>query len=280
MATDSSAFIAGMNLTDLLRVLAVAGVLGTGQVEAAENLYDGNWRFSVTPYLWLPSTNAALRFDLPSGSSNVSASKRDILEKLNFALMATGDVRKGDWSLFTDFIYLNLSNQNAQVKTVTGPGGIVEVPVNIGTHVKLKGFLWTLAASYTLVREPRVSLDVFAGFRDAQMKPRLDWEFAGPLGLTAKSGTVSRTAVVWDGIIGIKGRVGLDESGTWFIPYYADVGWGGSSSTWQALGGLGYAFRWGDLSLTYRYLHYSTDGNRAIDNLALQGPALAATFRL
>src|SRR5262245_25511306 len=144
-ATGSSAFNAVTSLTPLFRTLTVAVVLSAGQVQAAENIYDGQWHFSLTPYLWLPSTDAALRFELPSGSTNVGASKSDILESLNFALMATGDVRKGDWSLFTDFIYLNLSNQNAKVRTITGPGGIVEVPIDVGSQVKLKGFLWTLA---------------------------------------------------------------------------------------------------------------------------------------
>jgi hypothetical protein len=258
------------------QLFAVA--LGTAQANAAEDPYDGYWRFSFTPYLWLPSLDGTLRFNLPNGSPNVSASAGDILESLDFAFMATGDVRKGRWSAFTDFIYLDLSNENSTVRSVTGPGGVVEIPVDIGTETGLRGYLWTLAAGYTLLRGPAASLDVFAGFRDAQLKASLDWQFAGPLGLFPQAGSTSDTAVIWNGLIGLKGKIRLSESGAWFIPYYADIGWGSSSSTWQGLIGLGYAFGWGDLHLTYRHLHYDMDEGRLIDDLSLSGPTLGATF--
>lgn len=265
-------------LVTMLAISALIGLLFAAPARAAEDPYDGNWRFTLTPYLWLPSLDGTLRFDLPNGSPNVSASAGDILENLDFAFMATGDVRKGRWSAFTDFIYLDLSDDNAEVRSVTGPGGVVEIPVDIGTQSGVKGYLWTLAASYTLLRGPAASLDFFAGFRDAQLKASLDWEFAGPLGLFPQSGSASNTTVIWNGLIGLKGKIRLSESGTWFIPYYADIGWGASSSTWQGLIGLGYAFGWGDLHLTYRHLHYDMDEGRAIDELSLSGPTLGATF--
>jgi hypothetical protein len=255
---------------------AIIGLLFAAPAHAAENPYDGNWRFTFTPYLWLPSLDGTLQFNLPNGSPNVDASAGDILEKLDFAFMGTGDVRRGSWSAFTDFIYLNLSNEDAIVRSVTGPGGEVEIPIDVGTQSELKGFLWTLAASYTLLRGRAASLDVFAGFRDAQLKASLDWEFAGPLGFFPQTGSASNTTVVWNGIIGLKGKIGL--GGTWFIPYYADVGWGSFSSTWQALVGVGYSFSWGDLHLTYRHLHYHMDEGRTFDDLSLSGPTLGATF--
>jgi hypothetical protein len=261
----------------LFAALALAAFLAPAQAHAAVDPYDGNWRFSFSPYLWLPSLDGTLQFYLPNGSPNVDASAGDLLEKLDFAFMATGDVRRGNWSVFTDFIYLDLSNENATVRSVTGPGGEVEIPIDVGTQTELKGFLWTLAASYTLLRGPAASLDVFAGVRDAQLKATLDWQFAGPLGFFPQTGSASDTTVVWNGIIGLKGRIGL--GGTWFLPYYADVGWGSFSSTWQALIGVGYGFRWGDLLLTYRHLHYSMDEGRTFDDMSLSGPMLGATFR-
>jgi len=262
----------------MLATSAVMGLLFAAPARAAEDPYDGNWHFDFAPYLWLPSLDGTLRFDLPNGSPNVNVSAGAILEELDFAFMGAGDARKGNWSIFTDFIYLDLSTDNATVRSVSGPGGVVEIPINVNTRSGMKGFLWTLAASYTLLRGPGASLDVFAGFRDAQLKPFLDWDFAGPLGFFPQTGSTSDTYVVWDGIIGLKGKIRLSQSGTWFIPYYADVGWGSSSSTWQALIGVGYAFDWGDMHLTYRHLHYNTDANRVIDDLSLSGPTLGATF--
>ena len=41
---------------------------------------------------------------------------------------------------------------------------------------------------------------------------------------------------LWDGIIGIRGYVGLGQS-KWAIPYYLDVGTGTSAITSQAMAG-------------------------------------------
>ena len=40
------------------------------------------------------------------------------------------------------------------------------------------------------------------------------------------------------------------------LAYKRDVGAGNSDLTYQALAGVAYGFRWGNLSLTYRYLFY------------------------
>jgi hypothetical protein len=247
----------------------------------AEDPYDGNWHFALTPYLWLPSVDGTLRFDAPdgsSGSANLDMSAGAILEDLDFAFMGTGDVRKGNWVAFTDFIYLDLSNDTATVRSITGPGGLIEIPVNTSTHSSLRGYVWTVAAGYALVRGPSATLDVLVGFRDLQLKADLDWQFAGPLQLFPQSGSLSQTSVIWDALIAAKGKIRLSESGSWYLPYYVDIGTGSSSFTWQGLVGVAYAFSWGDLSLSYRYLYYNTDGGRLIDDISLSGPALGATF--
>ena len=251
----------------------------------AEDPYDGDWHFSLTPYVWLPSVGGSLDLNVPPALSglinnvnmNVDISSTDILSHLNYALMAAGDARKGRWSVATDFILLGLSGDNAKVRSVSGPGGLVDIPIDTGSKVDLKGFVWTLAGAYTVFNEPGWSMDVLAGFRDLQMKSSLDWHFSGPLGLVAQDGSFSRTGVLMDAIFGLKGKVGIGASGRWFIPYYGDVGTGGSALTWQLASGVGYAFDWGDLRLDYRALHYETDG-KVLKDMTMHGPAIAATF--
>jgi hypothetical protein len=249
-------------------------------VHAAEDPYDGHWHFTLIPYLWLPGIDAGLRFDTPSGGSDVSVKPGGILSNLNFGFMVAGEARKGNWSINTDFIYLSLSDEDAVVKTVTGPGGIVEVPIDVGSQVGLKGFIWTLAPGYTVLRGAGGSLDLLVGFRDAQLKPSLEWQFSGPLASFpfAEAGSVSRTVVIWDAIIGAKGRINLADNGKWFIPYYVDIGTGSSTFTAQGLVGIGYAFEWGDVHLDYRALYYDTEDNRVLDHLILHGLTLGATF--
>jgi hypothetical protein len=274
-------FVPALGLGILLGCLAAVQA-----AQGAEDPYDGNWHFSLTPYLWLPTTSGSLSLDVPPRLSgilgdvkmNVDISAADVLSHLNYALMAKGDVRKGRWSIATDFIGLSLSGDNSKVRSITGPGGLLEIPVDTGSDVDLKGFVWTLAGAYTVFNSPGWTMDVLAGFRDAQVKSSLDWRFDGPLGLLPQSGNFSRTSVLLDAIIGAKGRVSISDSGRWFIPYYGDIGTGGAELTWQVATGVGYAFDWGDLNLDYRALHYETNG-KVIKDLTLYGPALAATFR-
>jgi len=75
----------------------------------------------------------------------------------------------------------------------------------------------------------------------------------------------------------VEGRVKLGDGG-WFVPYYLDAGTGGSKATWQAQTGIGYAFRWGDLVLGYRYLAWEQDDDKTIKDLKLYGFGLGGVF--
>jgi hypothetical protein len=57
----------------------------------------------------------------------------------------------------------------------------------------------------------------------------------------------SRDKKVWDGVVGLQGDIGLPKS--FFIPYYVDIGTGQSDFTWQAILGVGYKPRWGEITL-------------------------------
>jgi hypothetical protein len=290
-ASANGRALCGVRRKQLVSILGLGILLGcfanAPEAQGAEDLDDGNWHFSLTPYLWLPTTSGSLSLDVPPTSSGlvngvemdvgVNVTPADILSHLNYALMAAGEARKGRWSVATDFIGLSLSGDDSKVRSITGPGGIVEIPVDTGSKVALKSFVWTLAGAYTVFNSPGWSMDVLAGCRDAQVKSSLDWHFSGPLGLLPQDGSFSRTSVLLDAIIGAKGRVRIGKSGRWFIPYYGDIGTGGAELTWQLMTGVGYAFDWGDLHFDYRALHYETSG-KAIKDLTLYGPALAATF--
>jgi hypothetical protein len=288
MGTSAFAFLVAALPRRFVLLLALAGFLAVlsaaSTAQGATDPYDGDLHFTLTPYLWLPTTSGRVTFNAPPGvagnpSFSFDVSPIDLLRKLDFGLMGAGEARKGNWSVFTDFIYLKVSGEKAVVKTITGPGGIVEFPVDAGTQLGLKGFIWTFAPGYTVYRTSAATLDLFAGFRDAQFKPSLEWRFAGPLDIFPQTGSTSNAIVIWDGIIGAKGRLALSGDGKWFVPYYADIGIGAKAFTWQVLAGVGYAFEWGDLHLDYRALYYSPEKTTALNHLMMHGPLLAANFR-
>lgn len=90
---------------------------------------------------------------------------------------------------------------------------------------------------------------------------------------------MSQRQDIYDGFVGVRARVSLTGDGRWYLPFYLDVGTGTSDVTWQAIAGVGYAMKWGDITLSYRYLALYGSGDQFVQTLRLNGPALSATFR-
>src|SRR5262245_21166804 len=79
------------------------------------------WKFSLMPYVWLPSMDGSLRYGPPApgvASPNVSTDASSLLSDLDAALMVTGDARKGRWSIGTDIMYLDLTSANSGIRSV------------------------------------------------------------------------------------------------------------------------------------------------------------------
>ena len=248
------------------------------------------WTFAVRPYLWAPGISGTLKYDVPptgDGAANVDFSSY-VLENLNFALMLTADARKGNWSVLTDVVYLDVESGDTNVKSVsfTGPGGRIEVSAgaNLDTNASLSGVLWELAGGYSVARGGNSSLDVLAGFRLLAIKAETGWRLSGSIAgpgsgqSFAGSGSASQSETLWDGIIGVRGTVGLGES-RWAIPYYLDVGTGSSALTWQGVAGIEYRYDWGDLQLLYRYTYYDMKEDKLLQDVSFDGPAIGVNFR-
>jgi hypothetical protein len=262
-------------------VAALAGALWLTYAHAA----DDDWKYSVTPYLWLPSFNGSFKYSLPPNSGGSPEVETYYLNKLNAALMLAGEARKGDVSLFTDLDYIDISGSDSHVKAVDFGGTQVNTSIDVGTQTSIKGTVWTLGGGYTVVRTPDASLDMIGGLRYLGVDISTDWHLSATINDPSSSqvfpltGTVSKRVDLWDAIIGVRGRINPGDAGKWSLPYYLDVGTGSSTLTWQGLVGVAYTNGWGDISLAYRHLSYGQNSDQFIQNLSLSGPLLGATFR-
>jgi hypothetical protein len=280
------------------KLLSTATLAGACLLPAAAMAQapEAGWNFSVMPYLWLPSIDAKLNYGPPpagGASARVETDADTYLDSLDFALMIAGTARKDRWVVGTDIIYLHFSNSDSTVKGIDfnpGPGqaNISTSAANASVGMDLKGLVWQLAGGYALVRDAKTTVDVIGGFRYLGLDAKTDANVAitvtgtGPAGLSttiSRSGSVQKSENVWAGIVGAQARFGLGDS-PWFAKAYVDVGGGSSTFTWQGLAGIGYAFKWGDVVLDYRYLSYDQDGNdKLIDKMSFGGLALGANFR-
>jgi hypothetical protein len=264
---------------------AIVGALLAFAIPTGATAEEG-WKFSLTPYLWLPNINGTLKYAPPpdgGGRPEVDTGPNSYLENLSFALMLAGEARKDKWSLFTDLIYLDFDKEGSTVKAVNFGGNRVSASLNTSTKSSLTGVAWTFGGGYTVVEGPKHRLDVLGGLRYFGLKASSDWQLgaaiSGPNGQTfAQSGSISQREDLWDVIVGLRGRWKLGD-GAWFVPYYLDVGTGSSVLTAQALAGVGYAFKWGELVATYRYVLYDMGDDKLLQDIRFAGPAIGATFR-
>ena len=266
----------------LALLVAVASLSALPAAAQAPAGSDEGWQFSLTPYLWLPGVDATLDFDVPPGAGGgpgVEVGSGDYLENLESVLMLSGEARKGSWAIFSDVIYLDFGNEKSEIRSVTGPGGVVQVPVNTDTTTSLEGLMWQVAVSRALSRSPANTFEVLGGFRYLALETTLDWQLAGAIGLFPRTGSFSQKEELLDAIVGVRGRMRLGDGKRWFVPYYLDAGTGDSKLTWQAMAGIGHGFKWGDLLLAYRHLSYEQESGEPMQDLAFSGPALGATFR-
>lgn len=270
-----------MSKAKLLKEVVLTVALANPLMSAhAAELNSDAWQFAVTPYLWGPTINGDLKYQVPpgtGGSPEVKVGPNDYLSALNFAMMISGEARKGSWGVLTDIIYLDASTDKSDVKSISGPLGR-SYPIDTGSRARLSGLIWQLGGFYNFVNTPSATMDVLGGFRYFKVKSSLDWQFSGPLGRFPRSGSYSEKHDLLDAVVGIRGRLNIGE-GKWFVPYHLDVGTGSSSLTWQGIAGLGYRLGWGDVQLTYRHLYYDQGGDRLLQDFSFSGPALSATFR-
>jgi len=280
-------------LSGLLACGAISGA--RAQQPMSSGLQPPNstgWVFNVAPYLWMPTIQSSMKFNLPPAlggtvSAGTTIGFGTLLDHLNFATMVAADAQYDRYSILTDFMYLNLGGTGAHFSTVNFPG-LPRIPITASsqTHVglNLNAKIWTQTGGYTLVKGDWGNFDVIAGFRYLGMPISIDYDLAvsitGPRGngpTFGGSGNVSGTLSLWNGIGGFRGRVRIGDTGL-FVPYYFDIGAGGSELTWQASSGIGYHTPVVDASLTWRYLSFEQGDSNVVQHMSINGPLLMATF--
>jgi hypothetical protein len=245
-------------------VLVPALLLASPGAQASDD-----WRFAGTLYLWA----AGISGETVRGAE-IDVDFDTLLDNLDMGFMGAIEARRGPWSAVADVVYLNVgADKGATVKVPVAPDSLVAVDVDAG--VKTRGWALNLLGAYTVLQGERGSVDLLAGARYLELKAEFDLRLRAPAQQLAAGRSVLGT--VWDGVVGVKGQVRLDDR--WYLPFYADVGTGDSDLTWQLFGGVGYAFDWGEVSLVYRHIDWQFEGNRGLDNLSFSGPAAAVTWR-
>ena len=263
----------------LVLAVAVATTSLAAPLTAAAQV-DDNWRFDAVIYGYFPAIGGSSAFPPGRGGSSVDVNTDKILNALKFAFMGTLEAHRGQWGFLTDVLYMNLGGSKSQTRDLSI--GHVQLPLGVtaNAHLDIKGTIWELAGTYRLAADPASTVDLVAGARAIDYKQTLGWEFSADLGpdQPTRSGNSEIKVTNWDGIVGVKGRFAFGTNREWFVPYYADVGAGDSDLTWQVFGGLGYAFKWGDLMAGWRYIDYDFKSGKKLEDATFNGPLVGVAF--
>jgi hypothetical protein len=216
---------------------------------------DGLFRTRAQIYGW-----ALVSPSLEFATESLSASGRLMVPHSDVA------ARVGRFGLWSDAVSLSLDGG----RHVTP--GLGDSMFSGEAGMRPRGLAWTVAGSYAAVETPRVDMYTLAGLR------HLRTDAASDARSLAWPGASLQRPDAWDAILGVRGRVKLGE-GRWFAPYYFDVGTGQSDFTWQALGGIGYAFSWGEVVGSWRHLDYNFANGSGMRDMTFSGPSISFGVR-
>jgi hypothetical protein len=144
-------------------------------MSAGQAALPSGWQFNIAPYIWFPTVNVSLNYDLPPAlggrlPTDVSVGPCDIYSHFDFGGMFSADVRNGPFSLLTDFVGARFSatSSNVNIKSIDF-FGMPSIPISrsleTSTGSTLRLEIWTLAGGYTVLQRDWGNLDLIAGFR-------------------------------------------------------------------------------------------------------------------
>lgn len=238
-------------------------------------------QFRASVYAWLPDVAGQTTFPAAGGGSDVNIDAAALMDKLELTFMGSLSAQWDRWGVFADALFLALGDSRTTTRGLSIGDTPLPADVSAATALDLDGWIWTLAGSYRRATPANATHEVFAGVRFIDAKQALDWQLTGNVGPLPPAVRAGAAAVSLTGVDAITGLRGAWRSGDgrWFAPYYLDLGSGDSRLTWQAIGGVGRAFAWGEVTLAWRHLEYDLDANEQISRIKFSGPALAASFR-
>ena len=239
-------------------ISAIVGLLLSAGPVAAQD-----WTYEATLYGWVPAMDVSV--DTQFGELESQGSGSDALSALDMAFMGTFQARRGKWGLVADLLYTDLSNsQDTEF-------GLAFKDVDV--DMKLSAL--SAYAIYRVYETESVAVDVGGGFRAFGIK--LDTS------LNAASDRVSDRDLdvdtSWVDPL-VAARVIAPFGEKWFATAYADAGGyvTQDSSTWQAVGTVGYRFneRW-SAQLGYRYMNIEKEINNKDVSVDLYGPLVGVS---
>jgi hypothetical protein len=138
-----------------------------------------DWKWQATVYGWFPSISGKTSFPPSGGGPSLDIDAEDIIDSIKFVFMGSIEAQRGKWGVWTDLIYLDLEADKSGTRDATIGRQALPVGVDLNANLEIKGWVWTLAGTYSVIATPEHSMQLLAGARLLDLEEKLGWQFNG-----------------------------------------------------------------------------------------------------
>ncbi len=281
-------------MLSFVRFVVLASVLGLAMVATgaraqsipADPAMEDGWRFSFTPYLFLPVTTTGTA-TVAGVSADVDLDLGDVFSALNFAASARGEAWHGDFGIMLDLYYVNIGGDT----TVTLPGPAAST---VDVDVKVRQGWISLIGAYRFLDDTyrssqgaqrRYAFDAGAGVKFNSLHQQVDLNGTFNLGPgRGFESSLGGTETWFEPAIHVRGAAEVSEEWTFATrAEFSGFGVAGDNLQWIVTTGFDYQ-PWSQTSLKLGWQFYGIDyaTNRSDGRFAYDvfqtGPFLGATF--
>ena len=243
------------------RLLATTGVCVALAFSTATSAAENSaLSWSVTPYIWAPSTTVDLGYQDTNIGGQIDF--KDILDKIDMAFMVHAEGGKGQWSGFADLTYMDASD--------TDERALLSVDVRSKQVMLDTALAWWPAGVGT-------SLNVFGGVRYTGFDDRYQFRSAADGTLLASRGSAKD---YYDVLLGL--RYAHDFSDRWSALGYGDFSFGDSEGTYMLRGLLAYTVgkrQQNRILFGYQYKEADFKDGELKTGFGFSGPVTGFEFR-
>ena len=255
-----------MQLSALTAGLSMALVLATAstRADAAEE-----WEFSLAPlFLWGLSIEGDATINGKTAPLDLEF-KDDILDNMEGVFTLHFEARRGDWTLFTEYQWIDL-----EADVGAREGELVDASVDLG----FEQTMWEFGATWAFRESASTRWELLMGARYMEQDVNLKIDLTSSIPALNQKLRPEAGDDWWQGIGGV--RVFHALSDNWTFIGRTDLGYGGSDNSSINLVALfDYRFRdWGSAFVGYKYLEFDYETSDYGYDAKQQGPLVGLNF--
>lgn len=241
-----------------LALAAVCAASFSSQAAAAEG---DPWSWAIAPYIWFAGISVDHARDVPPSSSSSDSTFKDILDKLDGALMLHAEGQGDNIGVFGDLVFIGVSGKKDYDL--------------LSTKTDLDATLFDMAMVWSPGDERFTGFELFGGLRYIDLDLSVDFNPTNP---DLPTVGVDPGQSYSDFLIGARYNTKLSDR--WGLTLRADGSFGETDGTWNMSGVFDYKMKHGAWVFGYRYFNadLASENDNVNTDITVHGPEVGYAF--